>query len=1004
MAENDVAVREELEELPVPRPEIGAAREAPRTAAVPLEHPSLQHPANAEVRVRMLRERQQQYGNQDTQGVIARLDAARAANAQPVAVPNPPTPSAPRPASPPDSERRAERVTPEAPVRRSAPTPSAETVEEPPAMAEALTAAEPFELVEPETDAAPDPSYDIDLARGEVGAIVDTLRVRAATRHQRTRENASRIATNITGAAGSRKREVESAAAATITRIRTQSMQTRAQVLGTIRTNRTEALQAIARAKGNVTQQKRSETARLPREVSARESALREGARRKAGEARQMGREEGGRAARQNEADAETARERGRERAAMYPATERGAVQAQAARGAANKVAREIGHNTHELRTFANDSAADAASRFSDRAEEVIAGIREHVPDIREPIDRIDRDAQGALDGLQRDAASTFARMENDARASIAELEQAAVAQAIQARRRVAREIDAAARAAVDGLDQRVAAAELRIDRRVESVANFLLRLRRPDPAAAREVAAQMDQYLDDTSAIVAESAGEFERDVTARLTDAADGGRNALAGTWKHVARGLTQVRTGTQSAAESVSSDARQRSTGFVREATTAMAAVLSPITTELDRVVRETIAGFTGLIEQARDRIRAKMSEALGHNTQALAQLGPSMTEAADDAAWDYDHPVLSTARDVAAFIGGLVLAILAVIAIVVIVIVAAKVLIAGLIALGVSALVAKVIVIVAGIGVAAYMVYRSYTARRARIEHEEGTESRGMTLLKSIGELTGITQVAEGITQEGLTPFERGWKIGEGIATAASWWLGPKMAGRLDAALPRIRWAPQWIKTPVRGSLPRWFQERFGKSGTPEVPRFEPTPASPETTTATEPTTPREPTTLTKPATPREPATPRDGPAEVTPLVRDRIPGSSDAEHSIDQLLRQEGRTVEPNVREGQPGAGRQGDRLVDGVLTEYKAISGVQDATSDGISQAIARRVMDGRGQALHIIVDARGQSGITAEIAERGVRRAYGADNATGGRIRSIRVIGPDFSITRPRR
>ena len=137
--------------------------------------------------------------------------------------------------------------------------------------------------------------------------------------------------------------------------------------------------------------------------------------------------------------------------------------------------------------------------------------------------------------------------------------------------------------------------------------------------------------------------------------------------------------------------------------------------------------------------------------------------------------------------------------------------------------------------------------------------------------------------------------------------------------------------------------------------------------------------------------------------ATPPAAERIPGSTDGEHAIDQLLRQEGREVKANPMEGVRGAGRQGDRLVDGVPTEEKSISGVKKPDADSLSSAIARRVMDGRGQARNIIVDTRQQTGVTREIAERGIRRAYGADNATGAKIQSIRVIGTDFDITLPR-
>jgi filamentous hemagglutinin len=65
--------------------------------------------------------------------------------------------------------------------------------------------------------------------------------------------------------------------------------------------------------------------------------------------------------------------------------------------------------------------------------------------------------------------------------------------------------------------------------------------------------------------------------------------------------------------------------------------------------------------------------------------------------------------------------------------------------------------------------------------------------------------------------------------------------------------------------------------------------------------------------------------------------------------------------------------------------------------------------MGGRGQAGNIMVDVRDQAGMTQEIAQRGINRAYGADNATAkrasrGPIQSIRVIGKDFDITVPRR
>jgi hypothetical protein len=134
-----------------------------------------------------------------------------------------------------------------------------------------------------------------------------------------------------------------------------------------------------------------------------------------------------------------------------------------------------------------------------------------------------------------------------------------------------------------------------------------------------------------------------------------------------------------------------------------------------------------------------------------------------------------------------------------------------------------------------------------------------------------------------------------------------------------------------------------------------------------------------------------------------VARGTLTGSLDgltaAEKGFVEDLLSKGKNVEVVPR----GVGRTPDFKIDGVQTELKTLSGVAKQTPDGLSAAMASRIMDGRGQAAQIIVDARGQAGMTKEIAERGIKRAFGADNATGKKIQSIRVIGDGFDITVPR-
>jgi filamentous hemagglutinin len=99
-----------------------------------------------------------------------------------------------------------------------------------------------------------------------------------------------------------------------------------------------------------------------------------------------------------------------------------------------------------------------------------------------------------------------------------------------------------------------------------------------------------------------------------------------------------------------------------------------------------------------------------------------------------------------------------------------------------------------------------------------------------------------------------------------------------------------------------------------------------------------------------------------------------------------------------------GASRTADFLIDGVRHELKTLSGVVNQTSDGLSSALSNRIMNGRGQSGNIIVDARTQPGMTAEIAERGIIRAFGKDNITGAKIQNITVITPEGTVSIPRK
>lgn len=120
--------------------------------------------------------------------------------------------------------------------------------------------------------------------------------------------------------------------------------------------------------------------------------------------------------------------------------------------------------------------------------------------------------------------------------------------------------------------------------------------------------------------------------------------------------------------------------------------------------------------------------------------------------------------------------------------------------------------------------------------------------------------------------------------------------------------------------------------------------------------------------------------------------------SEAERSFVERELAAGRNVEAIPT----GPDRTPDFRIDDQPVELKTLENIANQTSDGLSGAISSRVLDARGQSGHVVIDGTTQPGLTEAIAERAVSRAYGADRTQG--IESIRIIGPDFDITVPRR
>lgn len=98
------------------------------------------------------------------------------------------------------------------------------------------------------------------------------------------------------------------------------------------------------------------------------------------------------------------------------------------------------------------------------------------------------------------------------------------------------------------------------------------------------------------------------------------------------------------------------------------------------------------------------------------------------------------------------------------------------------------------------------------------------------------------------------------------------------------------------------------------------------------------------------------------------------------------------------------AERTADFFIDGTKVELKTMSKVVNQTADGLSKSLSSTIMSARGQLGNIIIDARGQVGMTPEIAELGIGRAFGNDSQSGSKIQGVTVITSQGTVYIPRK
>jgi hypothetical protein len=498
---------------------------------------------------------------------------------------------------------------------------------------------------------------------------------------------------------------------------------------------------------------------------------------------------------------ADEARRRGNDKAGGYPGDERGQKQAEAVRKVANETAGEIEGEKPGVENSIVEITQDIPSEFQAKGDEALKGFDDNLPDI---LKGVDDQVKVIVDNLTEKTQETKQQLQqlgeqlgiqlDTLEQSVLTTLQGIVPQAVT-------QVTGMVQAALPSIDAGAQEAIGEVVSFVGQATQTLLGIEAPDVGAAQEYVGQVMGFASGAPAEVTPIFQEVDAQLAEQFTQLqtlTDERLLTMEG------QTTTQLQTLTE------------RVQAALTELTTTLATAFETVVTSMDEPFSETetrvndeltgsltemTAGFGQTLREADGEIVNAINEGLAKANEALAGLDGKMNEAAAEAAWRYDHPVLAALKDIGGFVAGLVVGILVVLALVVVAIVAFQVIIAALVALGLSSALATLIVTIAGLALLAVGIYMAYQARI-----EEG-QSGLMAFLGALGDIVGITDIINGIQQireDGHVSFSSGFSIGQGLGKIGAIIFGGRISRAVKARLPNS------ITHPVQGSAWRWLK--------------------------------------------------------------------------------------------------------------------------------------------------------------------------------------------------
>jgi len=607
----------------------------------------------------------------------------------------------------------------------------------------------------------PDPAT-VQAGPAVINTAAFSAQIMAASSQQQQSvgQQAETTKVQLTGSADSLKQSIVSSIEATTAAVRdafnteklsfnTALDSTAARIATALETHQADALQSGEATKGKLTEtftQNRTEIQLLTEQKSQEVTTSKNEAVEKARNG--------------TAAQAASARSSGQQKAGTYPGDERGREQANAATGVADELAGEIEKRQPDIIDALNGAMEDVPAAFQEQGTSFTDGLTQNLQSLTTAIDEQVTSTGGALTDQSGKAGVELEKLRQESLSNLTGAEQSAVEQVQANVPQVASDVAEALSSSTQEVDS--AAAEViqqlqKLER--ESVAAL--------PGASDEKAAQdFTTQVELALAGIGNAAGSGFQQAGAGLSGSFAGVEASTISSLDAATAQVTQGLQGFHDKSSSGMSDfADAVDKGLEQQVAAQTSAFTETETTAATKLTEGKDALATSLnsrVVEINQQLNTTVTQGLSKNDEALNQLDAKMGKAAEDAAWDYDHPILSGLASIGKFIAGALLALVAVLLIALVVFLAFELLVAVLVGIGLSAEVAAAIVIIAGIGLLAYGVYTDYQARVQRGEGG-GWGTFGMALLDS----TGLTDMYNAFDTKGLTPFERGLKFGEGL---------------------------------------------------------------------------------------------------------------------------------------------------------------------------------------------------------------------------------------------